>query len=111
KTKIPLKIGDEMELNDHRAVVVGICRNTRTWQSQPVVYTTYTRATTFAPAERKLLSFILVKAAAGQDPQKLCDRITRRTGLAALTRDGFIEKTYYYFMKYTGIPINFGISV
>ena len=33
----------------HRAVVVGICRNTRTWQSQPVVYTTYSRATTFAP--------------------------------------------------------------
>jgi putative ABC transport system permease protein len=100
-----------MELNDHRAVVVGLCRNTRTWQSQPVVYTTYTRATTFAPQERKLLSFVLVKAANGQDHAKLCERITRATGLAALTRDGFIEKTYYYFMKYTGIPINFGISV
>ncbi|HSV14682.1 MAG TPA: ABC transporter permease [Tepidisphaeraceae bacterium] len=110
-TKIPLKVGDEMELNDHRAVVVGICRNTRTWQSQPVVYTTYTRATTFAPQERKLLSFVLVKAVGGVDQVKLCQRITRATGLAALTRDGFIEKTYYYFMKYTGIPINFGISV
>ncbi len=110
-TKIPLKVGDEMELNDHRAVVVGICRNTRTWQSQPVVYTTYSRATTFAPQERKLLSFVLVKARAGQDPQQLCDKITKDTGLAAYTRDGFINKTYMYFMKYTGIPINFGISV
>jgi len=111
KTKIPLKVGDVMELNDHRAVVVGICRNTRTWQSQPVVYTTYSRATTFAPQERKLLSFILVKAGGGQDPQKLCEKITRETGLAAYTRDGFVNKTYTYFMKYTGIPINFGISV
>lgn len=110
-TKIPLKVGDEMELNDHRAVVVGICKTTRTWQSQPVVYTTYTRATTFAPQERKLLSFVLVKASSGQDVQQVCDHISSNTGLAALTREGFIEKTYFYFMKYTGIPINFGISV
>jgi putative ABC transport system permease protein len=111
KTKIPLKVGDEMELNDHRAVVVGICRNTRTWQSQPVVYTTYSRATTFAPQERKLLSFVLVKARGGENQAELCARITKQTGLAAFTRDGFIDKTYMYFMKSTGIPINFGISV
>jgi putative ABC transport system permease protein len=110
-TKVPLKIGDTLELNDHRAVVVGICRNTRTFQSQPVVYTTYTRATTFAPRERKLLSFVLVKAKAGQDVPALCERIHRTTGLAALTRDQFQTTTYQYFMKYTGIPINFGIAV
>jgi len=60
--RVPLQIGDTLELNDHRAVVVGICRTTRTFQSQPMIYTTYSRATTFAPRERKLLSFILVKA-------------------------------------------------
>jgi putative ABC transport system permease protein len=49
---IPLKVGSTVELNDHRAVVVGICRVSRTFQSLPVVYTTYTRATTFAPMER-----------------------------------------------------------
>ena len=31
--KIPLKVGDTLELNDHRAVVVGLCRNQRTFQS------------------------------------------------------------------------------
>ena len=46
----PLDVGDTMELNDHRAVVVGICEVSRTFQSQPVVYTTYTRATTLRPA-------------------------------------------------------------
>jgi putative ABC transport system permease protein len=110
-TKVPLKVGDSLELNDHRAVVVGLCRVSRTFQSQPVVYTTYSRATTFAPRERKLLSFVLVKAEPGQDHAELCARIGRDTGLLALTGERFKQVTYEYFMKYTGIPINFGIAV
>jgi len=108
---VPLRIGDTLEINDHRAVVVGICRVSRTFQSQPVVYTTYSRATTFAPRERKLLSFVLVKAQAGLDPQSLTRRIREQTGLAAHTSQEFKDLTYDYFMKYTGIPINFGIAV
>lgn len=108
---VPLQVGDTLEINDHRAVVVGICRVTRTFQSQPVIYTTYTRATTFAPRERKLLSFILVKAKEGEDPKVLRERIARRTGLAAHTAQEFKDLTYNFFMKNTGIPINFGIAV
>jgi putative ABC transport system permease protein len=109
----PLKIGDTLELNDRRAVVVGICRVSRTFQSQPVIYTTYSRATQFAPRERKLLSFVIVKAKPGVDPQELCRRISEETQgkLVALTKDEFSWKTVTYFMKYTGIPINFGIAV
>jgi putative ABC transport system permease protein len=110
-TTTPLKVGDTLELNDHRAIVVGICRVSRTFQSQPVIYTTYSRATTFAPRERKLLSFILVKAKPGVDQKEVCDRISAVTGLAAYTREGFKTVTWQYFMKNTGIPINFGISV
>jgi putative ABC transport system permease protein len=107
----PLKVGDTLELNDHRAVVVGICRVGRTFQSQPVVYTTYSRATTYAPRERKLLTFVLVKAKAGADVAALCRRIQDTTGLLALSADEFKWNTVLYFMKYTGIPINFGIAV
>src|SRR3982750_4361376 len=109
-TPVPLKIGDALELNDHRATVVGICKVGRTFQSQPVVYTTYSRATTFAPRERKLLSFVLAEAQDGVSPDELCKRITRVTGLGAYTQRGFIEKTWTYFFENTGIPINFGIS-
>jgi putative ABC transport system permease protein len=108
---IPARVGSTLELNDHRAVVVGICRVSRTFQSQPVVYTTYTRATTFAPMERKLLSFIQVKAKPGLAPRQLADRITKSTGLAAYTKAEFEDITIRYFMKYTGIPVNFGIAV
>jgi len=108
---IPIKVGDSLELNDRRAIVVGIAKVTRTFQSQPVVYTTYSRAKSYAPRERKLLSFVLVKAKKGENPHELARRITERTGLAAYTRDDFKVLTYQYFMKNTGIPINFGISV
>jgi len=108
---IPLQIGDTLEINDHRAVVVGICKVSRTFQSQPVVYTTYSRATVFAPRERKILSFVLVKARAEEDLKILCERIKTSTGLAAYTSQEFKDVTYNYYMKYTGIPINFGIAV
>ncbi|MFA6163646.1 MAG: ABC transporter permease [Methylobacter sp.] len=108
---VPLKVGDTLELNDRRAIVVGIAKVTRTFQSQPVVYTTYTRATSYAPKERKLLSFVLVKAKQGQDLGELTRRIRASTGLAAYTRAEFMTLTYQYFMRNTGIPINFGMSV
>jgi len=108
---IPLKTGDSLELNDRRAIVVGIAKVTRTFQSQPVIYTTYSRAKNYAPRERKLLSFVLVKAKKGQDLAELTRRIRETTGLAAYTQAGFKTLTYEYFMHNTGIPINFGISV
>ena len=109
--RTPLKIGDTMELNDHRAVVAGICEVSRTFQSQPVIYTTFSRSVAFAPPERKLMSFVMVKAKPGQDLQELCQRIRLSTGLAAYTKNDFKMLTVRYYLKYTGIPINFGITV
>jgi putative ABC transport system permease protein len=108
---VSLTIGDTLELNDRRAIVVGIAKTTRTFQSQPVLYTTYNRALLYAPKERKLLSFVLVKAKPGQNVEELTRRIQETTGLAAYTQKQFQTLTYDYFMKNTGIPINFGISV
>lgn len=109
--KIPLKVGDSLELNDNRAIVVGIARATRTFQSQPIVYTTYSRATRFAPRERKLLSFVLVKVRPGEDVHAVAARIAQQTGLSAYTGPEFKGITIRYFMKNTGIPINFGMAV
>lgn len=109
--RVPLTVGDTLEINDRRATVVGISNNSRTFQSQPIVYTTYSRALGYAPPERRLLSFVLVKAKPGQDLNELTTRITSVTGLAAYTREQFERITVDYFMKYTGIPINFGIAV
>ncbi len=109
--KDPLRIGEVIELNDHRASVVGICEVSRTFQSQPVIYTTINRALSFAPKERKLVSFILVKSKPGVDPSVVVNRIKNYTNLTAYTSSDFEQLTVDYYMKNTGIPINFGIAV
>jgi putative ABC transport system permease protein len=110
----------EIEMNDHRAVIVGICEATRTFQSNPVVYTLYSRAKQFVPMERKILSFVLAQTddETGPDgrttkisPEEVADRIQRQTGLGAKTSEKFTYKTIKYYLLYTGIPINFGITV
>jgi putative ABC transport system permease protein len=103
--RIPLKIGDNLELNDNRCVVVGICRVTQTFQNIPVIYMTYSRATLVAPAQRKMLSFVLAKAK-GADIRAVCARISA-LGLKAYTPTEFKKLTFWYFLKYTGMPINF----
>lgn len=109
--KIPLRVGQQIEVNDKRAQVVGICDVTRTFQSQPVVYTTYKRALSFAPYERKLLSFILVKSDGTISPKELCQKINQVTQFAAYTKEEFQWLTVSYYLKNTGIPINFGFAV
>jgi putative ABC transport system permease protein len=109
--QIPLKIGDTLELNDHRAYVVGICSVSRTFQSQPVIYTSYDRATTFTPRQRKLLSFIIAKAKPGVSLETVCARIRSQTDLAAYTTSGLKNLTVTYYMKNTGIFINFGVAI
>jgi putative ABC transport system permease protein len=108
---VPLQVGERMELNDNRAVVVGICSVSRTFQSQPVIYTTYSRATTFVPSQRKLLSFIIAKALPGLDPHQVCQKIKSVTGFAAYTSRELKFKTLSYYVKYTGIFVNFGVAI
>lgn len=107
----PLKVGEQLELNDFRANVVGICEVSRTFQSQPVIYTTFLRALHFSPFERKLLSFILVKSDGTIAVKELCERIKEVTHFAAYTKEEFKSITQDYYLKYTGIPLNFGIAV
>lgn len=107
----PPATGKVMEMNDHRAVVVGICEASPPFQSLPIVFTRYSQASLFAPRERNLLSFILVKNDGRQSAEVLCRRIRERTGLAALTREEFAWKTVGFYLRYTGIPVNFGITV
>ena len=109
--KIPLTIGDTVEINDKRAVIVGIADVSRTFQSQPVVYTTYSRAIGYSPAERLKLSFILVGLQKDHTPETVIKNIEAHTHLTAKTQSAFKEMTVMHFLKNTGIPINFGISV
>ena len=107
----PLRIGWEVEMNDHRAKVVGICKSSPSFQTYPIAYTLYSRAVFYAPQERRVLSFILAQGEPGVSKEEICERIHKNTGLLALTQDGFSARTRTYYMTRTGIPVNFGITV
>lgn len=109
--KQPFTPGKVIEMNDRRAVIVGLCKSSPTFQTFPVVYARFSQAVQFAPRERKVMSFVLVQSKPNVSSQEVCDRITAQTGLQALPRDKFFWKTITYYMERTGIPINFGITV
>ncbi|AWM36878.1 FtsX-like permease family protein [Gemmata obscuriglobus] len=108
----PFVPGKTLEMNDKRAVIVGLVKCSPTFQTFPILYCTYSQAVKYVPQERKTLTFVLAKADDGVSPEELCARIEGQTGdLRAQTNDQFFWSTIGYYLKRTGIPINFGITV
>lgn len=107
----PLQLGKTFEMTDHRARVVGIVNASPPFQTFPVFYTRYTQALNYVGKERKLLSFVLVKAADGVSKEDLKKRIQAATNLKAATGADFGWMTISYYLRNTGIPINFGLTV
>ena len=107
----PLQVGDTLEINDLRAVVVGIARVTSSFQSQPTIYTTYSRAKGYALSQRKLLTYILVKGDGAEPATVVARRIAAATGLGALTAQEFKDMNLHYMIYNTSIIVNFGFVV
>lgn len=107
----PLRTGKVLEMNDCRAVVVGVYRASQTWMTQPVVYTRFSQAVFFVPAVRRLMPFVLAKCKPGQPVLEVAHRIHAQTGLKALSKQEFMNLTMMYYLQHTGIPINIGTTV
>jgi putative ABC transport system permease protein len=107
----PYRLGRTFEMNDRRAVLVGVCKASAPFTTLPIMYTRYSQAAWFVPRERNLMTFVLAKPEAGLQAEEVCRRIERRTGLTALTAEQFRWKTIVYYLESTGIPVNFGITI
>jgi putative ABC transport system permease protein len=105
------QLGKVFEMNDRRAVLVGVCKASAPFTTLPVLYTRFSLCTWYAPRERNLMSFVLAAPEPGADLQTVCDRIQVQTGRMALTSHQFFWKTIGYFLGSTGIPVNFGITI
>lgn len=106
-----LDIGDTFDINDHEVRIVGICVAEQSFFGYPYVYTTYDRALEIVPKTRRNLSFIVVQPLPGTDESQLTKRIESDTGLRAYTHDDFFWSTIWWFVRNTGIPISFGITI
>lgn len=109
-TKIPLKIGDELEINNHRAVVVGICKITPGFYPQPIIFTSCSNFRRFNSFAINYLGFIAAKTTPAANVQEVCNRINSYPTLNALTRAQFKWRIIKTFLQ-TGILINFGLSL
>jgi putative ABC transport system permease protein len=101
----------EGEINDRRVVVRGVADVSATFQTFPIVNTRYSHALEITPPTRNKLSYVIVKAADGEDPKALAQRIEAETGLQALTWVDFAWRSVNYILTRTGIPVNFGITI
>jgi len=105
------RLGGLLEMNDHRARITGICDASPPFISSPVVFTRYSQAVNYIGRQRTQMSFALVKAQPNVPTADVAHRITAATGLRAVSRDDFGWMTILYYIRYTGIPINFGLTV
>jgi putative ABC transport system permease protein len=104
-------LGRTAEINDVRVELTGIADVSPPFNTFPIAYMKYSDAVRLMPPQRSVLSYVIVKAAAGVDPSELAVRISARTGLQALTWNDFAWRSVHYVLTRTGIPINFSITV
>jgi putative ABC transport system permease protein len=124
-----IKIGDQFEINDVEARVVGICKAMRSFTGGPYIWTTYERALQYTPQSRKMLTAVIAAPVEGMTSEQAAAEIEKTTGLRAYVNEGFASSprdgvtskgkkygdfntsTVWWYVKNTGIPISFGTTV
>lgn len=107
----PLELGRRVELNDKEATIVGITDAEAPFVSFPVIHARYSEAVNFQGRERNQLSYVLARAQEGVGAEVLARQIEAETGLKARTTQEFAWDCVVYYLKNTGIPVNFGITI
>lgn len=106
--KIPLKLGDTLEINDHRAVIAGIAKTTPGFFPQPIVFMINSQAQEFSGTDH--IQYIVAKTRKDVDIQGVLNQINLNKNVLGLTSKQLESRMTDQFLK-TGILINYGISV
>jgi len=95
-------IGSELELNDHRGVIVGIAKVTTSGlYGIPTLYTTYERAIQYIPNPRYTISYVLVEPKSKSDIPRIEQQV-EALGYRARTEKEFMQRTAHFFIYETG---------
>lgn len=106
--KIPLKIGDVLEINGHRAFIAGIANPTPGFFPQPIVFMLNEQVYKFSGTNR--IQYIAAKMRKGADKKEVINQINLNNNMLGLTSKQLESRISSHFLK-TGILINYGISV
>lgn len=100
------ELGSTFEINDHRAVVVGIARvSSSTLFGMPTLYTTFKRAIQYIPSPRFTMAYILVEPKSSQDIPHIKAQVAQ-AGYIARTNSEFQQMVADYYKYQTGIGTN-----
>lgn len=106
--KIPLNLGDTVEINGQRAVIVGIAKTSPGFFPQPIIYTLNNQFLKFSGSNR--IEYIAAKTRDNANVDQVLQQINSYPKVLGLTRDEMASRMANHFLK-TGILINFGLSV
>src|SRR4030095_4387266 len=107
----PLELGKTLEINDRLVQVAGVANSSAPFQNLPVFYTRYSQAITYVGRERNLMSFVLVKPRTGVSAAEVRTRVEAAHQLKGINTDHFGWDAIWYYIRNTGIPVNFGLTV
>ena len=99
------KIGDRVEIGEHRARVVGFTHGIRSFTTSPFVYTSFKNSLNYTRPEARedQLAYILVKVAPGFTPDEVLENLrTRVKDVDIYTKAEFSRRTRFYWMFTTG---------
>ncbi len=99
-------MGATFEINDHRAVIVGLAKAfVNGLFGTPTLYTTYRRAISDLPTTRFTISYILVEPKSNKNIKYIKKQV-KKLGYQALTQDEFVTKNKNYYLYRTGLGTN-----
>jgi putative ABC transport system permease protein len=99
------RIGDRVEIGDHRARIVGFTRGIRSFTTSPFVYTSFKNSLNYTRPEshEDQLAYILIKVAPGATPAAVQKNLRARlTDVDVYTSEEFSRRTRFYWMFTTG---------
>ena len=100
------QLGSEFELNDHRAVIVGVAKVAASGLfGLPTLYTTYKRAIQYIPNPRYTVSYVLVEPKSTAEIPDIKRRVAA-LGYLALTKQEFMQRSINFYIYQTGMGIN-----
>ena len=99
-------MGTELQINDHRAVVVGLANAASAGLfGVPTLYTTYSRVLQYLPTPRFTISYVLVEPKSAADVAHIKQQV-EALGYLALTKEEFVDRISSFYKYQTGVGTN-----
>lgn len=108
----PFRVGEHREILGRRFKIVGTTRDAASFTTAPIVFMDFRQVQELSEWATHKTSYVLVKTAAGADPQAVAARLREALPFNDVyTKDEWARKSRTYWVSSTGLGMNMGITV